>query len=101
MEFIRVIRCEWSDVYLVDFAGFNELFESLPCLINNILIIGVFGTMGSIFKGFNQSIKMNLIQLFLLLSGLIAALVITFSSNPNNKTAQELWDLGRVFLNRI
>ena len=66
----------------------------VPYLFVSSIVVGIFGIVGSIFKGYNQSIKMNLIQLFLLLSGLIAALVITFSSNPNNKSAAELWDLG-------
>ncbi len=52
-------------------------------------------TFGSLFEGFNQSFKMNTIVS--LLGGLIAALVSTFNSNKNNKSAQELWNLAVQF----
>ena len=35
----------------------------------------------------------NLIQFLLLLSGLIAAIVISFTSNKDNKSASDLWQI--------
>ena len=75
----------------------STILPQIPNFYISSAIVGVVATIGSFFEGFNQSLKINLVQLTLLLSGLTAALVSTFSSNKNNKSASELWNLAEQF----
>lgn len=78
----------------------STILPQIPYLFISTIVIGAYGTIGSIFKGFNQSITINIIQIVLLLSGLISALVITFNSNKNNKTAGDLWEIAGLYNRR-
>ena len=71
----------------------SQILPQIPNLFISSIVIGIFGTLGSLFEGYVQSLKMNLIQFILLLTGLIAALVISFTSNKDNKSASELWQI--------
>jgi hypothetical protein len=71
----------------------SAILPQIPGLFISSILIGVFGTLGSLFQGYVQSFKINLIQFVLLLSGLIAAIVISFTSNKDNKSASDLWQI--------
>jgi hypothetical protein len=71
----------------------SAILPQIPGLFISSIVIGVFGTLGSLFQGYVQSFKINLIQFLLLLSGLIAAIVISFTSNKDNKSASDLWQI--------
>lgn len=75
----------------------STILPQIPNFYVSSIIVGALSTFGSLFEGFNQSYKMNLIQVSLLLAGLIAALVSTFNSNKSSKSASELWNLAEQF----
>lgn len=72
----------------------STILPQIPDLFISSIAIGALGIFGASLKGFTQTAKINLIQLVLLVSGLIAAIVISFNSNKNEKSAQELWDIA-------
>ena len=74
------------------------ILPQIPNLYVSTIVVGVFALTGSLlFGGFAQSLSMNLVQLAVLMSGLVAALVSTFGAGRNGKSVTDLWSMAQSF----
>ena len=106
---IRVITAFFGNLFYLLFMALHlwgcsiilsSILPEIPQLYVSSIAIGIYGIIGSIFKGFNQSVTVNLIQFILLISGLMSAIIISFNSNKNNKSPTELWEIAELYNRR-
>lgn len=71
----------------------STLVPQIPYWLSSI-IIGVYSVIGSTIGGFTQTTITNVTQFLILISGLIAAIVITVQSSKNS--FQELWHFAEL-----